>query len=86
MAHKKRSQRSRSIPYERCVDAGRPHAVNSAKYADTPDTATPSASTSRYGSNRSPVATSAPQHGTTSDVSSRGPSPSVITNRDHNHA
>ena len=46
--------------------AGRPHAVNSAKYAATGATTAPSASTSRYGWNRSPVASRRPPPGTTS--------------------
>src|SRR5215207_1439437 len=48
-AHKNRNQRNRSIPYERCVVAGRPHAANSAKNAAAGATTPPPASTSRYG-------------------------------------
>ena len=42
------------------------------------------ASTSRYGSNRSPVASSAPQRSTISDDRSRAPSPSLITGTEPN--
>ena len=46
-ARKNRNQRSRSIPYERCVVAGRPHARRSLRYAATGAITTPSASSSR---------------------------------------
>ena len=73
-----------SIAYDRCVAVGGPHAASSRKYAAGTST-TPSASISRYGSNKSPVASSDPPSDTASRDRSRGPYPSVIMVRDRSH-
>ncbi len=67
------------------LPAGTPHPASSRKYAAAGTSTTPSASTSRYGSNKSPVASSDPPSGITSRDRSRGASPSVIMIRDRSH-
>src|SRR5665811_1401548 len=79
--HKKRNQRRRSIPYERCVDAERPHACSSLRYALTGSKTVPLASTSRNGSNRSLLASRNPRWNTTNDDRSRGASAISVTER-----
>jgi hypothetical protein len=79
--HKKRNQRRRSIPYERCVDAERPHACSSLRYALTGSRTVPLASTSRNGSNRSSLASTNPRWDTTNDDRSRGASAVSVTER-----
>ncbi|GHA73522.1 hypothetical protein GCM10010345_90320 [Streptomyces canarius] len=66
-----RHQRSRSIPYERTVDGGRPHAWSAAKNASTGSTAAPSASSSTYGRPGSAVSTNRPESGSTKPTRSR---------------
>ena len=66
-AQRNRNQRNNAIPYERWVVAARPAACNSPKYAATAVTGSPEESSSRYGSQGSPVAAREPARGTTSD-------------------
>ena len=62
-----------------CRRCGLPHAANSAKNAAAGTITAPSPSTSRYGTNRSPVTSSEPCCGTTNPENSRGAPPSLIT-------
>lgn len=81
-AQQNRNQRSSANEYDRCVVAGRPVACKSRKYSDTGPIRTPVGSLSQYGSQGSPVSTSAPAAGTTSDLRSRNvpsSSPSAMT-------
>ena len=70
------------MPYERNVLAERPHACRSRKNAATGPTTPLSASTSWYGSNKSPVATSDPYLGTTKHDRSRDASDAPVTRPD----
>ncbi len=70
------------MPYDRCVAAGRPQAANSRTYAAAGATTPPPASTSRYGSNRSPVRSTDPRRATTSRDRSRAPPSSLIMGRE----
>jgi len=68
------------------VLAERPHACRSRKNDATGTTSAPSASTSWYGSNKSPVATTDPRRRTTNDDRSRGASIAPVTGRNRKGA